>query len=363
MPEGVKPQKPSPEFPLYAHARGRWAKKIAGKVEYFGRWDDPDGAFQEYVDFLRPKLPDVITGISLEDASCLFLEAKEAAYFAKTLSQRSFSDYRRTLKRFCEFIGRERRITTLTPNDFQSYKIEFSKTNNPVAVGNEITRIKSCLNWLVKAEHIENPIKCGPEFVKPTAVVARRHKREMGRKLYTPEELHAILDESGLRMRAMILLGINCGYHNADVESLPLQTLQSGMRSGILEHARRKTEIERACPLWEETQAALEAWLSRRPKSDSKMAFVLHNGRELSQTNADVAKRFRMVRDAAGVHAGGYSWLRKTFATYAGDGGDQVAVNFVMGHVDGTTPGVYRQLIRDHRLHRAVDLVRKWLFG
>jgi integrase len=44
-----RPIKPYPDFPLFPHSTGRWAKKIKGKLHYFGPWDDPDGAYRRYL--------------------------------------------------------------------------------------------------------------------------------------------------------------------------------------------------------------------------------------------------------------------------------------------------------------------------
>jgi len=51
----AKPRKPSDNFPLTPHAKGRWCKKVGspqfpdGKIYDFGSWSNPGGALKEYL--------------------------------------------------------------------------------------------------------------------------------------------------------------------------------------------------------------------------------------------------------------------------------------------------------------------------
>jgi hypothetical protein len=114
----VKPAKPYPDFPLFAHAAGVWAKKIRGKMHYFGPWADPDGALKKYLEQRddlhagrkpRPD-PDAVTVKAVANA---FLNAKAALRDASELSSRTWAEYKEVCDLLVADLGKVRLVSDL----------------------------------------------------------------------------------------------------------------------------------------------------------------------------------------------------------------------------------------------------------
>ena len=61
----------------------------------------------------------------------------------------------------------------------------------------------------------------------------------------TVQTADALLDGAGVQLKAMMLLGINCGFGNADCASLPLSALN--LETGWIDYPRPKTGVPRRC--------------------------------------------------------------------------------------------------------------------
>ena len=186
-------------------------------------------------------------------------------------------------------------------------------------------------------------------------------------------------------MKAMILLGINCGLGNSDIANLPIKAVD--LKRGWLDFPRPKTGTPRRCPLWAETVAAIREAIDQRPKPKHQehagLLFITRHGGKWAQARVEepdektgkrkmwsddpVGKEFTKLLTALKLKRPGLSFyaLRHTFATVASGSRDQVAVNDVMGHTPASNDmsAVYREAIDDDRLLAVVDHVRKWLFG
>jgi integrase len=386
-----KPAKPYADFPLFPHATKRWAKKIRGKLHYFGPWDDPDGALRRFLE-QRDALyagrtprtePD---GLILRELLNRFLTSKRHLVDTGDLQPCSFADYHATCKRVADVFGLDRLVIDLAADDFERLRATLAKGYGkgpwgPVRLGNEIQRIRVLFKYAHDARLIDHPVWFGPLFKRPSKKVLRRARAANGPRMFESDELRRILDAVGQPLRAMVLLGINCGFGNADVARLPQAAVD--LDKGWIDYPRPKTGVPRRCPLWPETVTALREALAGRPEPTNKdnvgLAFItkfrepwfkgdaiqVRDGEPVVSTDDPISKEFGKLIRKLGFHRPrlGFYALRHTFETVGGESLDQPAVDAIMGHARDDMASAYRERIGDDRLRRVTDHVRRWLFG
>jgi integrase len=383
-----KPTKPYTDFPLFAHAAGVWAKKIRGKLHYFGKWDDLQAALDKYLkekDDLhagrtpRPN-PEALTLKALADE---FLYAKKDMMDAGELSPRTWDGYKSACILLVRQFGKTRLVADLGPDDFAALRSQLAKRYGPHGLGTAIQCIRCALKYAFDAGLIDRPIRYGPHFKRPSKKTLRLHKAKQGPKLFAAAEVRALVqgalvvgkDGPGLvqasaQLRAMILLGINAGFGNADCGRLPLDAVD--LERGVIDYPRPKTGIPRRCPLWPETVAALREVLAKRqePRNPELAGLMFLTQRGLSwakDTNdCPLAKETAKLLYKLGIKRRkglGFYTLRHTFRTVADEARDQPAADCIMGHEVDHMSTVYREKIGDKRLKAVSDFVRDWLFG
>jgi integrase len=377
--KATKPPKPFDGFPLTAHPNGQWCKKIRGKLHYFGPWADWQGAldlFQEHRnDLYAGRTPrrnnDDPTLANLMDS---FLGSKQLLVASKEISSRSFQDYVRTCDKIADSIGTRQLLSDLATEDFQKLRGDLANGHSPTTLKGDLGRVRMVFNYAYDSGLTEIPIRYGKTLKTPPARIFRKLANERGARMFSREEILKMVMEAGVQMRAMIYLGINCAFGNDDCGTLPRGGLD--LDRGWHTYARPKTYNPRRCPLWPETVDALTEVIATRgtPQSeaDSEIVFITKYGNRWSNADRNrcnpISYEFRKFTKRLGFYRKNvttfYS-LRRTFETIGASSGDQVAVDFIMGHVAASDDmsAVYRQRIYDAPLQKVTNHVRDWLLG
>lgn len=178
-----------------------------------------------------------------------FVTHKEELRDTGELHPRTFRGYYDTCATVCKVLGRRRAVTDLAPSDFAKLRKRLAKTRGPVSLRNEMQRVRSLFKFAFDQRLILTPVRFGQSFQKPKLETVRRqresHRAAHGDRMFEAHEIRLILaaldgkaitldridDETGdpvtvtLRpnpaLKSMVLLGINCGFGQSDLPSLP----------------------------------------------------------------------------------------------------------------------------------------------
>ena len=368
----AKPEKPWPDYPLTPHQNGKWCKKVRGQLFYFGSWDDPIGALNEWL----AEEPNIRgSGQKSTDTSELdilwlcntFYEAKEQQRDNGDLSTAALEDYESACKYILKFFGKRRLLSTIDAPDFARMRKQFPATWNSTTINNHIARISAVFNFAFASGGTDRPIRFGLNFKRVSRKRQRLERAKKPRKYFSAEQIHKLLDAADFQVKAMILLGINAGYGNADCGRLTVPMIDFGR--SWLEGLREKTAIERAAWLWPETiDAVNEAIENKFPNAPTSLADHVFVTKRRQAWHRDTGKAsplsasFKKLCEQSGVYQKGVGFyaLRHTFETVAGNAKDQIAVNYVMGHCDDSMAEVYREGIEPQRIIDVCSFVRQW---
>src|SRR5262249_14353079 len=306
--------------------------------------------------YIPPPRPDP-QALTMKNLANAFLNHKQALLTTGELSPRTWVEYRATTDLLIESFGKNRLVSDLRTDDFAAMRKCMAKKWGPHRLGKLIQYVRSVFKHGIDSGLIEKPVIFGPGFKRPSRKTLRLHRAEGGPKLLTREEILRLFDKAGTPMKAMILLGINCGFGNADCGNLPLSALD--LKQGIVDYPRPKTRISRRCALWPETITEIKEVLVKRPEPKEPayngLVFITKYGLAWSKETSTnpVSQEMRKLLKSLGINGRkglGFYTLRHVLRTVADEAKDQVAVDFIMGHARDDMASLYRGRISDERL-------------
>jgi integrase len=360
---------PKTKFPLTLHPTGQYCKKIHGRIIYFGK--DADAALQRYLDereyLYAGRTPpssngESTLGVALDE----FLSAKFLAKEAGELTQRSYHDYEQTCKRIAK-LGTLRPLSSFDETDMQRLRKQLSRGKRgplgPTTLRNELTRARMVFLY-INDYLATKKIPYRKELRPPSRRTFRELNNKRGPKMFESKPIRNMIRTAGPQLRAMIYLGINCGFGNNDCGTLPIEQLD--LANGWHNYWRPKTQNPRRCPLWPETIKALKAVIGNRTEG---LVFVTYLGNCWSKDNGynSVSAEFRKLLQRLKIYRKGITFysLRRTFETIGGLSGEQTAVDYIMGHIapSDDMSAVYRQKVYNQQLLKVTEFVRQWFLG
>ena len=332
----------SDKFPLTLHKTGQYCKKIKGKIYYFGT--DKRIALQRYYDqaaflhagkAINPKLKS--ESLSVKMLCNLYLDHQESRATIKEIKQNHVYGQTLILRSFTKFIGPNCQVCDVSTMDLQNYRkklIKAKKSSN--TINNHIATIKALYNWASDNEIVDS--------IPNLRAIKKVTISKTDKPIFNMSQIEKLLRSASEQMKAMIWLGLNCGFGCTDCAQLKWKNVD--FENSRVVFPRGKTGVNRNLPLWPETIEALR----KIPKSGDLVFYTSrgntwvrmiestdkHGNKKYAKDDA-VTKEFSKLLKKTNLKTEkgvGFYTLRRTAATLAARSGDPFAVQKLLGHAD-----------------------------
>ena len=356
----------SDKFPLTLHPTDQYCKKIKGKLYYFGT--DKKAALERYLEqaaYLHTgkttKPNSANNNLSLKTVCNLYLDYQESRAAIAEITRSYVYDQTRLLRDFVRYIGPNRIISNISTVDLQDYRKKLIKTGKAAdTINNRITAVKAMYKWALD----NGVISSTPNLKAIKKVVISKTEKPT----FSIAQIQKLLENASTQMKAMIWLGLNCGFGCTDCAELKWENLDP--KKARVCFPRGKTGIGRNLPLWPETVDVLK----EIPKSGELIFYTSKgnpwvrmikstdkNGLEKHTKENAVSKKFSKLIKKAGIKTEkgvGFYTLRRTAATLTARSGDPFAVQRLLGHADLKMATTYVQDVSE-QTDRAINNTRK----
>ena len=362
------------EFPLSVHKRGQWVKRVRGKLYYFGSLTNPEEALRTWLkekDYLLAgeKPPTWKPGLTVGGVCDLYEKDATIRNSRGELCRTYLRDLRHACRFMSEHLIARRMATDVTPEHFATLRQAIADTGrNLRSQANLVCNIRSIWQWAKAMGHVPQTVNLGPRFKPPSSDAISRERESCGTTRFIDRTaILAMLEKASPKMRAMILLGINCGFYASDSTALTFDHLHLDGSIPYHNMPRVKNGRRRAAVLWSETVTSILSYAAGRTSGtvflNQKGAKYGQNasGHSLHGTFAKLAEDAR-VAVPAGASMGS---LRHTYGTIVDLCPDQAIIDLTMGHVGKSVQKrTYSQLNLNEfqRLQVVATTVHEWLY-
>jgi integrase len=360
-------------------------------MHYFGSWKT--GTWQDALAEFQRQAPALYNGqqpdpkpqgMTIKEMVNHFMHHSSLKVKAGELKQRTWNEYQTYGNRIIDVLGADFPLEAVGPRAGEKLFEAMTKCHqSPHSLEGDKAKIMVFFNYANDQDFTERPMKLGSLFRRASRRVKRKRRQETrGHKFFEAQEIRQLLAEAPPRLKAMILLAVNCGFGNEDCATLRCSVVD--LEKGWIDFSRAKTGKERRCPLWPETVAALrEVYAHRKVPSDSDhsdLVFVTkyanaYNAKSKDGSDNPISQVFTKLTKKLHLHRKGRGFYALRHVTYTiGRRRSALGAQIIMGHLDAERVGEFSNQISDewydeagntamdHLLLAVSNFIHDWLF-